>query len=64
MGLIADLIISLGITFTDQSLEFTSGAMLVILPLAYGLIYFVAGFLVAILYNFLAKQVGGIKLDF
>ena len=64
MGLIADLIITLGITFTEQPFEFTSGAMLVILPFGYGMIYFLAGFLFGTLYNFIAKQVGGIKIDF
>jgi len=64
IGLIADFAILLGITLTEQPFEFTSGAMLVILPLGYGVIYFLAGFLFGTLYNLIAKQVGGIKIEF
>tara|TARA_Y100000310_G_C20541544_1_gene743551 strand:- start:68 stop:328 length:261 start_codon:yes stop_codon:yes gene_type:complete len=63
LGVIADIVISLGFSFTGESMEALSGGMLVLLPIVYGVIYFVSGLVFSWIYNALAKNIGGIKLD-
>ena len=36
---------------------------IIVLPLTYGIVGFVAGILCALLYNLVAKWIGGIKID-
>jgi len=37
---------------------------IIVLPLLYGILYFLAGIVTAFIYNLLAKYVGGIELEF
>tara|TARA_B100001971_G_C17772231_1_gene325513 strand:- start:206 stop:502 length:297 start_codon:yes stop_codon:yes gene_type:complete len=36
---------------------------IIVLPILYGLSYFVVGIIVAVVYNLFAKWVGGVKMD-
>jgi len=38
-------------------------AVLIALPIGYGIAGFICGFIGALVYNFVAKQIGGIKVD-
>ncbi len=63
LGVIADIAIYLGIAITGEVIEGISWTMLVLLPIVYGAIYFIIGLIVSWIYNFLAKNIGGIKLQ-
>lgn len=66
LGLILGVFFAVITLFSTQipspSWMFGVGAV-VIFPVLYGVMGFVFGFLVALLYNFIAKKVGGIELD-
>ena len=62
LGVIADIVISLGFTVTGESMTSLSGGMLIMLPIAYGLLYFLSGLIFSWIYNILAKHIGGGKL--
>jgi len=37
---------------------------IIVLPILYGIVYFIVGIITAFIYNFLASKVGGINLEF
>lgn len=65
-GLIIGLISALLITFagiTASPIVTSMGALLIILlPITYGIAYFVAGAICAIIYNLIAQRIGGVKI--
>ena len=71
-GLIAGIIFSLLSTVGSFALPesgfnglfaFFGIASIVVLPLIYGLMGFLGGFLIASFYNFVAKKVGGVEIE-
>jgi len=77
LGIIFGLVVAIGImvglgvqqymgrfyTAYQTYLPMTGYAMLVILPIAYGVTGFVGTYICVLLYNWVAKQVGGVKVD-
>jgi len=66
IGLIAGILITfVGFTGTTLSPAITNiGAILiVVLPLVYGVFYFICGAIGALIYNLIARKIGGIKVS-
>ena len=68
-GLIIGLFIAIVTAFTGfipvagPLMVFAGGLIAVIVPLVYGLIGFVIGGVIALLYNFIVKYVGGVEVE-
>jgi len=66
MGLIGGAILSL-ISLTVAASGETSGLFglgsIIILPILYGVMGLIFGYITALLYNFIAKKVGGIEFE-
>ena len=66
-GAITVILISLGTAEITQQLGVLGSlgyAVILILPIAYGILYFILGSLTALVYNLLAGWVGGINIEF
>jgi hypothetical protein len=67
MGFFVGIVIALGglSAFVVRGSSFGAAlglAAVVVLPILYAIMGFVAGVIVALIYNFLAKRIGGIKV--
>lgn len=47
----------------QTQLPMTGSAIIITLPIAYGVTGFISAYIGAMLYNFVAKQIGGVKVD-
>lgn len=72
-GLIVGILIVIGTGVTDYMGRFFTGyqtlmpmtgtVVLIALPIAYGITGLICGYIVALVYNFVAEKFGGIKID-
>ncbi|MFH0711444.1 MAG: hypothetical protein V1944_02600 [Candidatus Aenigmatarchaeota archaeon] len=74
-GLVVGLMIVLGLSVADYTGRIFSGfemmglspavgiLSIIVFPIVYGITGFVGGYILAWLYNYVAKKVGGVKLD-
>ncbi len=59
----SELLASLGIQL-PAAVTTLGYKSIIVLPILYGIIYFIAGIILAFVYNLLASWVGGINLEF
>ena len=63
VGLMLSIFLALGLSLGEELSAF-SGWIVILIPLGYGVLYFIFGLVSAWIYNFLAKNIGGVKLHF
>lgn len=65
IGLVAGVLITVvGFTGTISPSIVNLGAVLiVVLPIVYGVFYFIGGAICALIYNIIAKKIGGLKVS-
>ncbi len=64
IGLILSVLLTAGLSFSEEGFAAFSGWMVILIPIGYGIAYFLTGLISAWIYNFLAKNIGGVKLHF
>jgi len=74
IGFILGLFLAIGFSVVGPLMGSLSGmdismfsglgiGIIIVLPVIYGILMFIQGLLIAIIYNFLASKIGGVKLD-